>query len=159
MEKIDIICVGTLKEKYLKELCAEYQKRLSRYCKLEIKELPECRLPQNPSQSEIEKSLETEAQKMLAATDSASYKVALCIEGDMPSSEQLSKTLDSAMLQKGRMTFIIGSSHGMSDTVKLACDKRMSMSKMTFPHQLARGMLLEQVYRAYKIRKNEDYHK
>ncbi len=159
MEKLDIICVGTLKEKYLKELCAEYQKRLSRYCKITIKELPEYKVNQNPSQTEIDKALDIEGKAMLSACDDGAYKIALCIEGDMVSSEQLSKTLDSAMLSRGKMALFIGSSHGICDSVKKACDKRISMSKMTFPHQLARGMLLEQIYRAYKIRNKEAYHK
>ena len=159
MEKLDIICVGNLKEKFLRELCGEYEKRLSRFCKLSITELAEYKLPTQPADADIERALDAEAKAMLSACDMGSYKIALCIEGSQYDSEKFAKMLDGAFLTKGRVTMFIGSSHGISESVKKICDLRLSMSKMTFPHQLARGMLLEQIYRTYMIRFNRSYHK
>ncbi len=159
MERIDIICVGTLKEKHLKDLCGEYIKRLSRFCKLNIIELSESKLASVPNDAQIEAALENEAKSMLSACDSASYKIALCIEGDQVASEKFGGIIQDGAMKNGKITFFIGSSHGMSESVKSICDKRLSMSKMTFPHQLARGMLLEQIYRTYMIRTNSCYHK
>ena len=159
MEKIDIICIGSLKEKYLRDMCAEYSKRLSRFCKLTVKELAEARLPDNPSEGEIERALEAEAKAIMAAADPASNKIALCIEGGQMPSEKLAQKMGSLAMTNGSFTFIIGSSHGLSESVKSACSMRLSMSQMTFPHQLARGMLLEQIYRSYMIRTNRSYHK
>ncbi len=158
MERIDIVCVGTLKEKYLKELCAEYQKRLTRFCKLNTLELAESKLATDPSDKEIERALENEAKAILSATE-GSYRIAMCIEGDNPTSEKLAKIMETAVAVKGRVSFIIGSSHGLADCVKNASDLRISMSRMTFPHQIARGMLLEQIYRSYMIRGGGSYHK
>ncbi len=159
MERLDIICVGTLKEKYLRELCAEYQKRLTRFCKLNITELNEFKLTTDPTDADIERALENEGRAMLSACDMGSYKIALCIEGTQYESEKLADLLERAFLQQGRVTMFIGSSHGIADSVKKMCDMRLSMSKMTFPHQLARGMLLEQIYRSYMIRGGRSYHK
>jgi len=159
MERLDIICVGTLKEKYLKELCAEYQKRLTRFCKITVTELSEYKLPTNPADADIKRALEAEGRAMLSACDGGSFKIAMCIEGEHLDSEKFSKKLETAFLNCGRVTLFIGSSHGIADDVKKACDMRLSMSKMTFPHQLARGMLLEQLYRAYMIRTDRAYHK
>ncbi len=159
MERLDIICVGTLKEKFLRELCGEYEKRLTRFCKLNITELAEFKLPNQPSDADIDRALDSEGKAMLSACDMTSFKIALCIEGGQYDSEKFAKTLDNAFLTKGRVTMFIGSSHGISDSVKNVCDLRLSMSKMTFPHQLARGMLLEQIYRTYMIRGGRSYHK
>ena len=159
MERLDIICVGTLKEKYLRELCAEYEKRLTRFCKINITELSEFKLPNQPADADINRALESEGRAMLSACDIGSYKIALCIEGNQYNSEKFATMLDNAFLTKGRVTMFIGSSHGISDNVKNVCDLRLSMSKMTFPHQLARGMLLEQIYRTYMIRGGRSYHK
>lgn len=159
MERIDIICVGTLKEKFMRELCEEYKKRLSRYCKLTLHELSEYRLPSEPSEAEITRALEAEAEQMLNITPVGAYKIAMCIEGKMLDSVALSKQLQGAMDRQGKVTIYIGSSYGLAGSLKSQCDLRLSMSPMTFPHQLARGMLFEQLYRSYKIRKNETYHK
>lgn len=159
MERLDIICVGTLKEKYLRELCAEYQKRLTRFCKLNVTELSEFKLPNQPSDADIGRALDNEGKAMLSACDMGSFKIALCIEGTQYDSEKLAAVLDTAFLTQGRVTMFIGSSHGISDSVKNVCELRLSMSKMTFPHQLARGMLLEQIYRTYMIRGCRAYHK
>lgn len=158
MERVDIVCVGSLKEKYLRELCGEYQKRLTRFCKLNIVELAESRLPSDPSDGDIARALDSEARAILAASDGA-YRIAMCIEGDEPSSEKLASIMERSAAIRGRVAFIIGSSHGLADSVKQAADIRMSMSRMTFPHQIARGMLLEQVYRSYMIRGGGSYHK
>ena len=136
-------------------MCGEYIKRLSRYCTLKITELPESRLPQTPSHAEIARALEKEGEHMLAAAPSDAFKIALCIEGEQMSSEKLYY----AMACSGKTALFIGSSYGLSEHLKGACRLRMSMSRMTFPHQLARCMLLEQLYRSYKIRRNEVYHK
>jgi len=159
VERLDIICIGSLKEKFMRDMCGEYIKRLSRYCTLKITELPESRLPQTPSHAEIARALEKEGEHMLAAAPSDAFKIALCIEGEQMSSEKLSKTLNYAMACSGKTALFIGSSYGLSERLKGACRLRMSMSRMTFPHQLARCMLLEQLYRSYKIRRNEVYHK
>lgn len=159
MERIDIICIGTLKEKFMRELCEEYKKRLSRYCKLTVHELNEYRLPSEPSDAEITRALDTEAEQMLNITPAGAYKIAMCIEGKMTDSVALAKQFQSAMDRQGKVAIYIGSSYGLSESLKSQCELRLSMSPMTFPHQLARGMLLEQIYRTYKIRKNETYHK
>ncbi len=159
MEKIDIICIGTLKEKSMRELSAEYIKRLSRYCKITVTELAESRLPSNPSDIEIQRALETEANSMRAACGAGAFKIAMCIEGKMLSSTDFAKMLDNSMNSVGKTAIFIGSSYGIAPSLKAECDVKLSMSPMTFPHQLARCMLLEQIYRTYKIRLNETYHK
>ncbi len=159
MERLDIICIGSLKEKFMRELCGEYVKRLSRFCTLKITELPESRLPQSPSPSEIARALEREGEQMLSCAPADAFKIAMCIEGNEMSSEKLAQTLRDAMAYSGKAALFVGSSHGMSEQLKSKCGLRLSMSRMTFPHQLARCMLLEQLYRSYKIRRNEIYHK
>ncbi len=159
MEKIDIICVGTLKENGMRQMCAEYIKRLGRYCDLKLTELPESRLDRDPSPAQIEQALGTECSRMLPYTEYGAYKIALCIEGKSMSSEAFARSLESGMLGSGRTVMFIGSSYGLSEKIKNLCDIKLSMSDMTFPHQLARCMLLEQLYRSYKIRRNEIYHK
>jgi len=159
MERIDIICIGTLKEKFMRELAGEYVKRMSRYCKLNIVELGEVRLPQQPSDFEIQRALDLESQTMLATTPKDAYKIAMCIEGSQCSSRELAEKCENAMQSSGKIAIFIGSSYGLSEKLKSECDLRLSMSRMTFPHQLARCMLLEQLYRSYKIRRKEIYHK
>ena len=159
MERLDIICVGSIKEKFLRELFAEYEKRLSRFCKLTVTELKEVRIGDNPSQSEIDAVLESEADMILSKVPQGAYIIAMCIEGKMQSSEEFAKTLEVGFAKSGKTAIIIGSSHGLAQKVKTAADIRFSMSPMTFPHQLARCIIAEQVYRAYKIRNKESYHK
>lgn len=159
MERVDIICIGTLKEKSMRDICAEYVKRLGRFCRVSITELSESRLPECPSQAEISRALEIERAAMQKACPHDAFKVAMCIEGKQQSSTEFAKTLENGMLRSGKTAFIIGSSYGMSASLKAECDIKLSMSAMTFPHQLARCMLLEQIYRAYKIRYGETYHK
>lgn len=143
----------------MRDMCGEYSKRLSRFCKLTVTELPEKKLSDNPSVMEIEKALFAEGEAMLRAAPPDAYKIAMCIEGGQLPSEKFAKKLEEGFCRSGKLVFFIGSSHGMSESVKKACDMRFSMSELTFPHQLARCMLLEQIYRTYKIRNKEAYHK
>lgn len=138
----------------------EYEKRLSAFCKFEVIELEPVRLPENPSDAEISAALETEADKILAKIPQQSAVIALCIEGKQLSSPDLAKKIsDLGIGGAGTVIFIIGSSFGLSERVKKAAAIRLSMSEMTFPHQLARVMLAEQVYRAFTIINNRKYHK
>ena len=160
MQRVTIICVGKMKEKFYIDAAAEYTKRLSRHCKLEIIELPEVRLPENPSPAEIQRALEREAETIRAKIPPSSGVIAMCIEGRQQSSEELAQMLqDAANMGKSSVVFIIGGSFGLSPAVKAAADRKLSMSKMTFPHQLARIMLLEQTYRGYQILSGGKYHK
>lgn len=159
MLKTQLICVGKLKESYWRDACAEYSKRLSAFCKFSILELPEYRLPEKPSQAQIDHALEEEGKKILAAVDG--YPVAaLCVEGKAISSEQFASEI-SGICQSGSggVSFVIGSSYGLSPSVKEASFFRLSLSSMTFPHQLARVVLCEQIYRAFQILGNGHYHK
>ena len=158
---VNVVCVGKLKEAYWRDACEEYRKRLRAYCRLNIAELPESRLPQKPSESEIKAALSQEGRLMLPYIERKdSLSVALCIEGERRSSEELSKLLDQASVGgASTVNFLIGSSFGLSNETKQLCRLRLSMSKMTFPHQLARVMLLEQIYRAFSICAGAKYHK
>ncbi|MCI7767684.1 MAG: 23S rRNA (pseudouridine(1915)-N(3))-methyltransferase RlmH [Oscillospiraceae bacterium] len=159
MFNINLITVGKLKESYLREACAEYTKRLGAYCKIKITELPEYRLPDSPSEKVIKTALDSEGETILAAAAGDTI-IAMCIEGKMLSSEELAKKLDKFGVEgKSSLSIVIGSSFGLSDKVKNAAAMRLSMSPMTFPHQLARVMLLEQLYRAMSILGNGKYHK
>ena len=160
MQTVNIICLGRLKESYLRDACKEYEKRLKGYCTLKITELEPILLPGEPSEKQIANALEKEAdmiEKKLAAN---ALTVAMCIEGSQMSSEQLAKQFETdAVSGTGSLSFIIGGSFGLSDEVKKRADLKLSMSKMTFPHQLARVMLLEQIYRAFQINSGGKYHK
>lgn len=159
MLSVQIICVGKLKETCWREACAEYAKRLRPFCSFSIVELPESRLPENPSLSQIEAGLNEEGVKMMAAAGSG-IRIALCIEGKMLSSEQLANKIETlATNGASAVSFLIGSSFGLSSSVKKSADLLLSMSPMTFPHQLARVMLCEQVYRAFQITNHGKYHK
>ena len=160
MQNITVLCVGKLKEKFYADACAEYQKRLTRCCKLSLVELNEERLGENPSAAQIEAALEREAAAIEERLPRGGTVVALCVEGKALSSEELSETLARCAVSGApQVTFIIGGSFGLSERVKRAADLRLSMSPMTFPHHLARVMLLEQLYRAYQIQNNTKYHK
>ena len=154
-----IIAVGKLKEKYLEDACREYTKRLSQY-KPEIIELTPERLSENPSENEIKGALEKEGRRILEKIPKGSRIYVMCIEGRQRTSEELSREIDEAKLSGfSSITFIIGGSFGLSDEVKRVGHERLSMSKMTFPHQLARVMVLEQIYRATQISLGTRYHK
>lgn len=160
MININFIVLGKLKEKYMKEFSAEYEKRLSGYCKLTVTELESVKLSDNPSEQEIKNALAKETQIIKAKIPKNSFVFSMCIEGKQMSSEELSKKLeDIALMGKNNITFIIGSSFGLSDEIKQLSDYKFSMSKMTFPHKLARIMLTEQIYRALSITNNGKYHK
>lgn len=160
MMNVTLLCVGKLKEDYLRAACAEYQKRLGAFCRLSVIEIAESRLSDRPSQAQIDAALIEEGERILAKLPANAYPVALCIEGQKMSSEQLAVNIASlAANGTSSLAFIIGGSFGLSDEVKSACRLRLSMSDMTFAHQLARVMLLEQIYRAFSINANTKYHK
>jgi 23S rRNA (pseudouridine1915-N3)-methyltransferase len=157
---ISIICVGKLKEKYLKQGIDEYVKRLSGYAKVEIIEVPDEKAPENLSDQEMEQVKQKEGERILAKISDDTYVIALAIEGKMKSSEELAESLDKlATYGKSKMAFVIGGSLGLSKQVMQRADEALSFSKMTFPHQLMRLILLEQVYRAFRINRGEPYHK
>lgn len=145
MNKVNIVCVGKIKEEYLRSACAEYVKRLSRFCKLEIKELAEGR------------TIREEAPSVLNAAKG--YKIALCVEGETLSSPALADRIKKLTDRGEEISFIIGSSCGLDEAVKQSADLRLSFSPMTFPHQLMRVILLEQIYRAFMIISGSEYHK
>lgn len=157
---VHIICVGKMKEKFYIEAAAEYVKRLGAYCKLQLTELPEERLPQDPSQAQIDAALEKEAAAVSAKIPKGAAVVAMCVEGELLSSEKLTARLTKwTGSGKNALVFLIGSSYGMHPSLKARADLRLSMSPMTFPHHLARVMLLEQIYRSFKIDEGSSYHK
>ena len=161
MLRVNLICIGRIKEKYYTDAISEYSKRLSAFCKFQIIELPEERIRSNtPNASQIDEVLEAEGKRMLQKISPSDYVIAMCIEGKLLSSEELSKKLDEVALGgKSAVDFIIGGSYGLSAEVKSRADLRLSMSRMTFPHQLARVILSEQIYRAFEISTNGKYHK
>ncbi len=155
---INLIVVGKLKEDYLRNACAEYLKRLGRYGKTEIRELEECRLSDSPSPNEIAAALKKEAVQIKKYA--VGTVIPLCIEGKQLSSTELSEFIVSAGVQgSSTISFIIGSSYGLDPEIKKMGSLKLSMSKMTFPHQLARVMLLEQIYRSFQIAEGGKYHK
>lgn len=160
MQKVTILCVGKLKEKFYLDASGEYLKRLQRHCKCEVVELPEVRLGDNPSQGEIDRALKEEGDNIRRKLPKGGAVVAMCIEGELLSSVALSETLQQYGNEgKTSVTFLIGGSFGLDQDLKREADRRISMSPMTFPHHLARIMLLEQVYRAYQIADGTKYHK
>ena len=160
MMNVQLIVLGKLKEKYMKDFSLEYEKRLSAYCKLTITELEPVKLSDNPSQCEIENALNKETQMIMAKIPKNAFVFSMCIEGKQLSSEELSQKFeDIALSGKSSVVFIIGSSFGLSDEIKRMSDFKFSMSKMTFPHKLARIMLEEQIYRGFSISNNGKYHK
>ena len=160
MLNVTVICVGKMKEKFYIEAAAEYQKRLKGYCKLEVIELPEQKLPQDPAPGQIEAALDKEHEAILAKLPKSGQIVAMCVEGKGMSSPQLARTIGNWMVTGvSDVAFVVGGSYGMSSKIKQRADVRLSMSEMTFPHHLARVMLLEQIYRAFKIQEGSGYHK
>lgn len=156
---INIVAVGSIKEKYFKDAIAEYSKRLSRYVKLNIIELKDEKTPVKPGSPEEEKIKEVEADRILLKL-SDTFVVALAIDGKTYSSEAFSARMEKYdILSKGKMSFVIGGSLGLHQKIFDRADEKLSFSELTFPHQLMRVILLEQIYRAYRIRNNEPYHK
>ena len=160
MITINLICVGNLKEKFWKDAVNEYEKRLAGYCKLEILELPEQRLPDKPSDSQITSALEKEAELIRSKIPQGAAVIAMCIEGKTMSSEALADKISEFSLNGiSRLAVLIGGSFGMDEQLKKQASLRLSMSSMTFPHHLARVMVLEQIYRALNIQAGGKYHK
>lgn len=159
MIKITLITLGKLKEKYLRDAVDEYVKRLSRYCKLDVVELTPINLSEKPPQSEIDAALLKEAEMVEKRIPEGSVVTALCVEGKANTSEQFAEFIDKNTNSGKNMCFIIGSSYGLSDNVKQRANLKLSLSEMTFPHQLFRVMLLEQIYRGFKINEGSTYHK
>jgi 23S rRNA (pseudouridine1915-N3)-methyltransferase len=158
--KITIFCVGKIKEKFYREAVAEYVKRLSRYCKLSIVEVADEKTDENASQVEIDQVKEKEGARLLSAMKEDGYCIALAIDGQMPDSVALSQKLERLGVEgKSNIYFVIGGSLGLSEAVLKRADYRLSFSAMTFPHQLMRVILLEQLYRSYRIMNHEPYHK
>ena len=159
MLNINIICVGKIKEKYLKAAMDEYSKRLSRYCKLKITELSDEKIPDKLNASLENDIKEKECAKILNQIKKDSYIIALDLGGTQFSSEDFSKKLDNLSMENSNITFIIGGSLGLTTSLLNNCDLKICFSKMTFPHQLIRVFLLEQIFRAFKISNGETYHR
>lgn len=158
--KISILCVGKIKEDFYKKAVAEYEKRLSRYCKLEILEVMDEKTPEGASETVITQIKEKEGERLLKLVREDTYVVALAIEGKMMDSPGLAKNIEGLGLRgKSHIAFVIGGSLGLSESVLARADELLSFSKMTFPHQLMRVILLEQIYRSYRIIHKEPYHK
>lgn len=158
--KITLICVGKLKEKYLKMGIEEYRKRLGRYCTLEIIQLPDEKIPDNASSATNNAIKKKEGERILKFLKDDSYCIVLAIDGKMLSSEELADHMEKIFVTgKSHINFVIGGSLGLSDEVLSRANYQLSFSKMTFPHQLMRVIFLEQIYRAYRIINNEPYHK
>lgn len=159
MVKIEILCIGKLKEKYLNQACDEYIKRLTPFCRIKITQIPEYKCD-SQNQSQIKKVIQEEGNRILKKLNKTSFKIALCIEGQLMSSEELAKKSQKLFANgTSNITLIIGGSHGLSQKVKQASNFKLSMSPLTFPHQLARVILLEQIYRAFTIQSKKTYHK
>lgn len=160
MLSIRLVCVGKLREQFFVDAFNEYSKRLSAYCKFECAELNETKLGSSPSDKEIAAALDKEAADIERALGKDAYVIAMCVEGMQLKSEDLAQRISSlAVAGRGRICFVIGGSFGISPRIKQRADMRLSMSEMTFPHHLARVMLAEQIYRAFKILEGSKYHK
>lgn len=157
--KITIIGVGKIKEKFFKDAIGEYTKRISRFAKMEIIEVPDEKIPENASLKEEEIVKEKEGRAILSKIKDNAYIVALCIEGNDISSEELAKNIENISMQHSNIVFIIGGSLGLCDEIKSHAHLSLSFGKKTLPHQLMRVVLCEQIYRSYKIISNETYHK
>ncbi len=156
---VDIITVGSIKEEYLRTGIEEYKKRLSAYARVQITEIKESRVANEDDPTAIGRALEEEAEKILSRLAPDAYKVALCVEGTQYDSPALAALLERGCAKSGKLALVIGSSHGLSETVKRACDLRFSVSKLTFPHQLMRLLLMEILYRSFSILAGKKYHK
>ncbi len=159
MISLKFITLGTLKEAYWRDAAAEYEKRLGAFCKVEIVQLKEERLSDSPSENEIKSALLKEGDKIIAEIPARAYCIAMCVEGKQLSSEELAQKLELVANETSEICFVIGSSFGLADTVKQRANMRLSVSKLTLPHQLMRVFLLETVYRAFNIQKGTKYHK
>jgi 23S rRNA (pseudouridine1915-N3)-methyltransferase len=160
MLSIKLICVGKMRERFYIDAFEEYRKRLGAYCRLECLEIAEQRLPDEPAPAQLAAALEREGAEILKAIPADAWVVALCVEGRQKSSEEFASLFaERANSGRPKLCFLIGGSCGLSETVKARADLKLSMSNMTFPHHLARVMLAEQIYRAFKINEGSRYHK
>ena len=160
MLSVTLLCVGRMREAYYMEAFAEDAKRLGAFCRLAVTELPEQRLPERPAASEIDAALEKEAREILRLIPKGAATVALCVEGERMTSPELARRLADFTARGGsRLCFVVGGSYGLHPSVKRAAALRLSMSDLTFPHHLARVMLIEQLYRAFTINAGARYHK
>ena len=159
MLSIQIICIGKLKESYLKSAIDEYSKRLSKYCKLDILELPDEKIPEKVNINLIDEIKNKECHSILRHIKKDSYVIALDLKGKQLSSEAFSSEIEKISMNSGSITFIIGGSLGLTDELLTFCHEKICFSSMTFPHQLIRVFLLEQIFRAFKIAKGETYHR
>lgn len=159
MLNINVICIGKIKEKYLKDAIHEYSKRLSRYCKLNILELPDEKIPDKLNDNLIINIKDKECSNIINHLKKDNYVISLDLNGKQLSSEQFSKNLENLAMQNSSITFIIGGSLGLNETILKISDEKICFSKMTFPHQLIRVFLLEQIFRAFKISNHETYHR
>ncbi len=159
MANITLITVGTLKESYLKDAVGEYKKRLSQYARVDEVNIKEEKISNEDDPSEIKRALESEADKIIAAIPKGASKIALCVEGKQYDSVALAGLIGRMCDESGKIALIIGSSHGLSDRVKRECDVRLSVSALTFPHQLMRVVLYEALYRSFTILAGKKYHK
>ena len=160
MQTVTLICTGKMRERFYIAAFEEYRKRLSAFCSFQCVELSEERLPDNPSDGEIQRALEKEADAVNKVIPKSAYVIALCVEGISMTSPQFARMfLDREQSGKPDVCFLIGSSYGMAERLKNQADLRLSMSTMTFPHHLARVLLAEQIYRAYQINRGSRYHK
>lgn len=157
--QLTFITIGTLKEGYLREALAEYEKRISAFATVRNVNLPEVRITDEENPQKVQEALEAEGDKILAAIPDGAYVVALCVEGKQYSSEELARLLGDARDSRGKVAFIIGSSHGLAPKVKSAAHLRLSVSRLTFPHQLMRVLLAETTYRSLTILAGKRYHK
>ena len=159
MMTVKLITVGNLKESYLREAAAEYEKRLGAFCRFVSVQLKEERLSEDPGEREIAKALEKEAVRIREEIPPKSYPIALCVEGKQLASEELAEAFGKIAMESDEICLIIGSSYGLDESLKRECRMRLSVSKLTFPHQLMRVILMEAVYRAFHIQKGTKYHK
>lgn len=160
MLAVKLICVGKLRERFYADAMAEYAKRLGAYCRFEVTELAEERLPEAPSPAQIVAALDREAAEILKNIPKDAYVVAMCVEGrQIPSEEMAELIMERERSGRPKLCFVIGGSFGLAEGIKKHADLRLSMSKMTFPHHLARVMLAEQIYRGFKIKEGSRYHK
>lgn len=159
MIQLTIVTVGTLKENYLKDAVAEYKKRLSQFARVEEINIKEEAIRNEDDITEVARALDSEAAKIISALPKDAYKIALCVEGEGYTSEGLAKIIGKASDEVGKIALVIGSSHGLSEIVKRECKLRLSVSRLTFPHQLMRVILYESLYRSFTILAGKRYHK
>lgn len=157
--KLTVLCVGKIKESFFRDAVEEYKKRISRFATLDIIEIKDEKIPENPSKKQCDLVLKKEGDEIISKLPKNAYTIAMCIEGKQFSSVDLSDTIDKIKNTNDHIVFIIGGSLGLSDEVKSIAHQKISFGKITLPHQLMRVVLSEQIYRAFKISANESYHK